>query len=120
MYRTYLWLAQIVTGAIIAILLGIHMVMMHLDDLLGFFGQEIGEPVSWTSMIERADQGLWVGFYIALLALAIYHGLNGLRGIIFELSLSSRTEQITTRAIVAIGIIAFGLGTYVPLSLYIS
>lgn len=118
MGRTYLWFAQIVTGAILVIFLGIHMVMMHLDDILGFFGTDIGEPASWTSIMERADQGLWLGFYIAFLALVLYHGLNGLHGVIFELSLSPRGEQITTRVIVALGIIAFGLGTYVPLILF--
>ena len=117
MRRTYLWFAQIVTGVFLAALLGMHMVMMHLDSILGFFGVDTGEPASWASMMERADQGLWLVFYVAFLALALYHGLNGLRGIIFELSLSQRTEQITTRVIIGVGITAFGLGTYVPLSL---
>jgi len=117
MRNTYLQFLQLVTGIFIAVLLGIHMVIMHLDAILGFFGVDVTEATSWESMIERAGQGVWAGLYIALLAFVLYHALNGLRGIILELTPSATTERIVTWVIIAFGIIAFIGGTYVPLAL---
>lgn len=118
MRRTYLWFLQLVTGALMAVFLGTHMVIMHLEDILSFFGIKVHEPTSWGSMIERAGKGFWLAFYILFLAFVLYHGLNGLRGIILELTPSAKTERIITWAIVALGIVAFALGTYVPVALF--
>ena len=120
MRNTYLQFLQMVTGVLIAVLLGIHMVITHLDDILGFFGVDTVEPTSWQAMIDRAGQGIWVSLYIALLACALYHGLYGLRNIILELTPSERTERIVTRVVIAFGIIAIIVGTYVPVALWIS
>lgn len=120
MRNTYLQLLQLVTGILIAVLLGIHMVIMHLDAILGFLGVNITDTTSWTSMLERSRQGIWAGLYIVLLAVVLYHALNGLRNIILELTPSTMTERITTWAIIAFGIIAFIGGTYVPIALLTS
>ena len=117
MRNTYLWLLQLVTGILIAVLLAIHMVIMHLDAILGFFGVNVAEAISWESMIGRATQGVWAGLYMALLAVVLYHALNGLRGIILELTPSATTERIVTWVIIAFGIVAFAGGTYVPVAL---
>lgn len=118
MRKTYQWILHLITGALIAVFLGIHMVLMHLDAILGFFGIEAAEPTSWGAMIGRASQGIWVGLYIALLAVVLYHALNGLRGIILESTSSAKTERIVTRVIIAFGIIAFAWGAYVPVALW--
>ena len=120
MRNTYLWFLQLVTGVLIAVLLGIHIVIMHFDAILGFFGAGVTESTSWESMIGRSGQGIWVGLYIALLAFVLYHALNGLRVIILELAPSARTERIVTRVIIAFGIIVFAGGAYVPVALLTS
>ena len=120
MRRTYLWIIHLATGVLIAAFLGVHMVIMHLDAILGFFGVGATEPTSWEPMIERAGQGIWVGLYVALLAFVLYHGLNGLRNVILELTPSAKTERIVTRVIIALGIVFFIGGTYVPVSLLTS
>jgi len=94
------------------------MVGMHLDTILGFFGIGEAEPTSFSSMMGRSTQGIWAGLYIALLAFALYHGLNGLRGVILETTSSVRIQRIVTRIIIAFGIIAFVGGTYVPVALW--
>ena len=115
--RARLRVLHMLAGVLIAILLGIHMVILHLDAILGFFGVDATEPTSWESMIGRASQGIWAGLYIALLAFVLYHALYGLRGIILELTPSVRTERIITRVFIIIGIIAFIWGAYVPVAL---
>ena len=117
MRTTRLHLVHILSGAVIAVLLGIHMVILHLDTVLGFFGVNTSEPTSWQSMITRASQGIWVGVYIALLAFVLYHAFYGLRGIILELNPSARTERFMTRVLIAVGIVAFIWGSYVPIAL---
>ena len=112
MRNTYLWLAQLVTGVLIAATLGIHMVWQHLSSILG-----ISDPVAWESMMERANQGAWVFLYIALLAFGLYHGIYGLRGIVLEVTPSARTGRILTWVLIVFGIIFFIGGTYVPLDL---
>jgi len=117
MRNTYLWFIQLITGVLIAVFLGLHMVVMHLDAILGFLGVDVTSSTSWTSMIERSRQTIWAGIYIALLAVVLYHALNGLRNIILELAPSARTERIITWTIIAVGIIVFICGSYVPVAL---
>lgn len=119
MRNTYLWFLQLVTGVLIAALLGIHMVIQHLGAILSFFGIEAADQTAWALMIGRASQGIWVGLYIALLAFVLYHGLNGLRGVILELTPSRKTERIITQVIIAFGVIFFIGGTYVPVALFV-
>lgn len=118
MRPTYLWVWQLVTGALLAFFLGTHMVMMHLEIILSFFGIKIPEPTAWDSMMERARESFWLAFYILFLAFVLYHGLYGLRGIILELSPSARAERLITWVIITIGIIVFALGTYVSIALF--
>jgi succinate dehydrogenase hydrophobic anchor subunit len=117
MRYTYLWLMQLITGVLIAVLLGIHMAMQHLEDILRFFGVNLGDPASWQSMIERSRQVTWAGIYIALLAVVLYHALNGLRNVVLELTPSARTERVVTRVIIAFGIMVFVWASYVPIAL---
>ena len=115
--RARLQFIHLMAGVLIAILLGIHMVVLHLDAILGFFGLDSSETTSWEAMISRADQGVWVGIYIALLALVLYHALYGLRGIILELNPTVRTGRIITWVFIIVGIITFIWGSYVPIAL---
>jgi len=117
MRTTRLHLLHMLTGVVIAVLLGIHVVVLHLDAILGFFGVDATDPTSWGSMIGRASQGIWAGLYIALLAVVLYHALHGLRGIILEVTPLVKTERIITWSFIIVGIIAFIWGAYVPLAL---
>ena len=117
MWRTRLHLLHMLTGVLIAVLLGIHMVILHLDAILSFFGVNTTDPISWQAMIARASQGIWAGLYIALLAFILYHALYGLRGIILEVTTSAKTERIITWSFIVIGVIAFIWGAYVPVAL---
>ena len=120
MRATYLWILQLVTGALIAVLLGTHIVLMHLDAVLGFFGADAADVTSWTSMISRAGNSLFAALYIALLAVGLYHGINGLRGILLETSPSPRTERAINWLSLVLGVAIFAGATCVPVALLIS
>jgi len=117
MRKTRLHLVFMLSAVVIAVLLGIHMVVLHFDGVLSFFGADATEPTSWSSMIGRSMQGIWAGLYIALLAFALYHALYGLRGIILETTASAKTERIINRVFIVVGVIVFIWGSYVPIAL---
>ena len=120
MRSTYSWLLQIITGVFIAVLLGIHMVLQHLDAILDFFGADTVDLTGWAPMIERADQGIFVALYIALLAVGLYHGIYGLRNIILETTTSARVRNIVTWSFIILGVGIFAWATYVPIDLFTS
>lgn len=115
MRSTYLWLLQVITGGLVAVFLGIHLVLLHVarNRVPG------SEPSEWPSMLDRAVRGIWLGFYIPFLALVLYHGLYGLRGIILEMTPSPRMERLVTGAFIGLGAVALGLGIYVPVDLFV-
>jgi len=117
MKNTYLQLLQMASGAIVGILLLIHISVQRLDVILGFFGVKSGDPLAFSSMMERARQGSWAALYIALLAFALFHAGNGLRNMLLETSLSSRTMAVLTWIIIAVGVVFLALGIYTPLVL---
>lgn len=115
--RTRFQLIHMITGVLIAGLLGIHMIVLHLNTILGFFGSSSLNPISWASMIERAREAVWTGIYVALLAVVMYHAFYGLRGIAFELTTSPRMERLITRSFIVLGAIIFVWASYVPVVL---
>jgi len=117
MRTTRLRLVHMLAGVVIAVLLGIHMVIIHLDAVLRFFGAGTTDPTSWQAMISRASQGIWASLYIALLAFVLYHAFYGLRGIILEVTTSAKTVRVVTWVLITVGIITFIWGSYVPIAL---
>ena len=120
MRNAYIWLLQLVTGVLIAVFLGIHLVLQHLDAVLGFFGVDVADSTAWASMMGRANQGIFVALYIALLVVGLYHGINGLRNIILETTPSVKVKNIITWSFIVLGIGVFAWATYVPIALFTS
>lgn len=116
MRRARFHLLFLLSAVVVAVLLGTHMVIQHLDGILTFFGADVAKPTSWGAVLSRSSQSIWAGLYIALLAFALYHALYGLRGIILELTPSPKAKRAVTWGFVAIGIIVFVWGSYVPLA----
>ena len=124
MRNTYLQFTQFITGILIAILLGIHVVNMHLDAVLSFlgvktfFGIDIAhDPTVFKLMVARAQTVTFAAIYIALLIFALYHAFNGLRNVLLELTRSPRAEKVVTGVIIFVGVVFLVLGIYTPLAL---
>lgn len=80
-----LWTWHVLAGVVILVLLGLHMAVMHLDTLLGWFNPDGMKPIAWESVLQRARMGFFTVSYVVLLGAALFHGLYGLRNILFEL-----------------------------------
>jgi len=114
MLKTRMHLLFLLSGIGIAIFLGIHMTVQHLNNLL-ITGE--ADPTSWSSMIGRAARESWVVIYILLLFFGLYHGLYGLRGIILEVTRTERTIRVVNWIFVICGIAIFIWASYVPIAL---
>ncbi len=118
MREVYLKLLQYVTAVASFFLLATHLVLLHLDDILRVLGVEAGDMTAWSSVSERAASAGWLAFYIVFLAVALYHGLYGLRGIVSELSLPPGAIRMLNWVLVIIGIALFAYAVYIPISAY--
>jgi succinate dehydrogenase / fumarate reductase membrane anchor subunit len=107
MKESTLWVLFILAGAVIIVLLGIHMAIMHLDDLLVPLGIGYANPLSFDSVAMRSKMILHVIIYTLLLATALFHGLYGLRSIIYETPIGSGLKRLTDVGVTAAGIAFF-------------
>lgn len=111
------WFISLVAGACMIVLLGVHLMLMHLGTLMAFLGIPAQEPLSYAAVAGRAKSITWVISYVALLGLALYHGLYGLRSILMEMR-SFQKSRASTWVLVIIGVAAFSFGSYVVIRAY--
>ncbi|MDP8240213.1 MAG: hypothetical protein P9X24_14080 [Candidatus Hatepunaea meridiana] len=119
MRETKLWTWHIFTGIVILVLLGIHMITMHLDGILGWFNPAGGEAIDWANIVARAKLLIIAILYIVLLAAALYHGLYGFRTILFELGPRQGIQKFINVLFWILGICLFVFGTWAALKFYI-
>jgi succinate dehydrogenase / fumarate reductase membrane anchor subunit len=112
MNGTKYWTWHMLGGVVIMVLLGVHMMVMH----LGVGGQAVapfgGGAVSVKNSLFRDGNLTFTITYILLLGVALYHGLYGLRTMLFELTLKPAAEKAITAVLVIVGCGFFVLGTW--------
>jgi succinate dehydrogenase / fumarate reductase membrane anchor subunit len=118
MRESKLWSWHILTAVIILILLGLHMGIMHLSTILNALGIGPGESVHSASVFHRSQQIFFMITYILLLGTALFHGLYGLRSMLFELSLSKTTEKTIGGLFAVVGVCLFVYGSYVAIAVF--
>jgi succinate dehydrogenase / fumarate reductase membrane anchor subunit len=91
---------------------------MHLDNVFKFAGGDAAKAVSFAAVVERGQQVSFMVSYVLLLAAALYHGLYGLRTVLFELALAPRIEKMITTLFVVIGMALFVYGAVVAVAAY--
>ena len=118
MRESKLWFWHILSAAIILLLLGLHMGIMHLAAIAGFLGIRSGDPVQAAEVFRRSRQLFFMITYILLLGAALFHGLYGLRSMFLELSLSRRLEKVIGAACAVAGFVLFVYGSYVAVRVF--
>jgi succinate dehydrogenase hydrophobic anchor subunit len=111
-----LWTWHIAAGVVILVLLGLHMVIMHLDAALGFLGLGGGDPIEWDSVAGRAQSLFFTVTYVMLLGAALYHGFYGLRNILLELNPGPSLRRVIDGGFTILGLALFVLGTWAALA----
>jgi succinate dehydrogenase / fumarate reductase membrane anchor subunit len=95
MWRSaFLWLSQRVTAVLLVLLLGLHLWASNF-------------VTDWTVLFRA-------GVELSLLALALFHGLNGVRTIVLDFGVAPAARRFLSVSLVALGITAFIFGVYGP------
>jgi len=116
MRETKYWTWHMAAGVVILFLLGLHMVTMHLGGITHLFAPHGGEVTSRENSLFRDGLLFFTVTYILLLGVALYHGLYGLRTILFELTLKPAVEKAVTFVLLVVGLGLLGLGTWAAIA----
>ena len=111
MRETAYWTWFIIAAIVILVFAGLHMVVMHLS-VLGVFNPEGGAVTNWGNVAFRSQNQFLAFTYIILLGAALYHGLYGLRTIVFELGPKKSFQDTLTVLLWIVGLVLFAIGTY--------
>jgi succinate dehydrogenase / fumarate reductase membrane anchor subunit len=112
MRETKYWTWHMTAGVVILFLLGLHMLIMHIGGITHLFAPHAGEAISKENSLFRDGRLFFTVSYVLLLGVALYHGLYGLRTILFELTLKPAAEKAINFILVVLGLGLFGLGTW--------
>jgi len=118
MRETKYWTWHMAAGVVILFLLGLHMLIMHLGGATHLFAPFAGESVSKDNSLFRDGRLFFTITYILLLGVALYHGLYGLRTILFELTLKPAAEKALSVFLLVVGLGLFGLGTWAAIAVH--
>jgi len=116
MRETKYWTWHMAAGVVILFLLGLHMLTMHMGGTTHLFAPYGGEAIAKANSLFRDGKLFFTVTYILLLGVALYHGLYGLRTIVFELTLKPAAEKALTLVFLVVGLGLFGLGTWAAIA----
>ena len=113
MRETKFWTWHMLSGVVILVLLGIHMVYVHIGELTHFMVfTNNPDSISVENVQARDATSIFPVVFIILLGVALYHGLYGLRTIVFEICSVRSVQKTISAFLIVIGLGLFGLGTW--------
>jgi succinate dehydrogenase / fumarate reductase membrane anchor subunit len=112
MNGTKYWTWHMAAGVALLFLLGLHMLIMHTAGLAHWFAPYGADADALKNSLFRDGKLFFTVTYICLLGIALYHGLYGLRTMLFELTLKPAIERCITAVLLIVGLGLFGLGTW--------
>lgn len=97
------WFIQVVTGALVLVLVTLHMIANHF--------LVPGGLRDFHDVVEYLRTPIILVLEVAFLVVVTWHGLLGLRAVLFDFGLSPRTERAITWILTVVGIatVAYGL-----------
>jgi succinate dehydrogenase hydrophobic anchor subunit len=107
-----LWTWHMAAGLVILVFLGLHMVIMHLDDSVGIFNPAGGHAIEWDNVVARGQDVFFSVTYVVLLGTALFHGFYGLRNILFELNPGPALKTVVSWVLILGGLGLFVVGTW--------
>lgn len=112
MKDTRLWAWHMIAGCAILILGGLHMVINHMDGLLGLFNPHGDVSIQWENVVYRSQMIMFTIVYILLLIATLFHGFYGLRNILLETGWGQKNRKGIVLTLWMVGSILFIIGTY--------
>lgn len=105
----WLWAVQAATGALLLVLLAVHMIAQHYVAEEGL--RNYAEVVAWLR------NPLVFATELTFLVTVTWHALAGVRGIVADFGPSDRLERLLTRGLVALGIATVGYGAWLLITI---
>ena len=112
MRETKYWTWHMAAGVVILVLLGLHMLIMHVGGITHLYAPYAAGATAKPNSLSRDVMPFFTVTYIILLGAGLYHGLYGFRTILFELTLKPAAEKAVTAVLLVIGLGLFVLGTW--------
>jgi succinate dehydrogenase hydrophobic anchor subunit len=112
MRETKFWTWHMSAGVVILVLLGLHMLIMHVGGITHLYAPNGGGAAAKPNSLSRDAMPFFTVTYIILLGAGLYHGLYGFRTILFELTLKPAGEKAVTAVLLVVGLGLFALGTW--------
>jgi len=107
-----LWTWHFAAGVVVLVFLGLHMTIMHLEAIVGIFNPQGMHPIEWKSVVQRMKSTFFAVTYVILLGAALFHGLYGLRNILFELNPPAALKTAIAWVLLLGGAGLFAVGTW--------
>jgi succinate dehydrogenase hydrophobic anchor subunit len=116
MNGTKSWTWHMAAGVVLVFLLGLHKFIMHKAGGGPWFAPYRTETDSIVNSLFRDSRLFFTVTYILLLGVGLYHGLYGLRTMLFELTLKPAIEKAFTVVLLLLGLGLFCLGTWAAIA----
>jgi len=107
--NVWLWLVKIVSGPLLVILLGIHLIVNH------FLSP--GGLLTYADIVAYYKNPVIPVMEIAFLATVVTHSLTGLRGIVLDLKPAHDVMQIVNSILIVLGLGSVAYGTWLILTI---
>ena len=107
--NAWLWLIKILTGPLLVVLLGIHLVVNHFLASTGL--------LTYADVVAYYRNPIIPVMEIAFLITVVTHSLIGLRGILLDLKPSRRALKAIDLIFVTVGILAIAYGIWLVLTI---
>jgi succinate dehydrogenase hydrophobic anchor subunit len=102
--RSVGWLIQVVTGALVLLLVTLHMIANHFIVPNGLR--------NFNDVVDYLRTPIVLFFEVMFLVVVTWHGLLGLRAVLFDFGLSARTERVVTWVLAVVGVATVGYGLW--------
>jgi len=100
--RTWAWILQRASGAILVFALGLHWLVQH--------HVSPGAEITFAGVHLKLKWVLYLVSDVLLLVFAVFHGLNGLRTVVLDFRVSRGAAVVLTVVLVVVGIGAIVYG----------
>lgn len=127
MKESKLWFWHLMSGLALVLLLGAHTIIQHFDNVLARLGLLPAETFTsgaaltgslnfQYAVLPRMQSVCMTVIYLLLVVVGLYHGLYGLRSIVYELKIPAGAKRGISVLILIVGLLAAVYGVWTILA----
>lgn len=108
---TWLWLIKMVTGPLLLVILGLHLIVNH------YMGSLPSGLMTYEDVVAYFQNPIIPAIEILFVVTVVTHSLIGLRGIVLDMNPSRSTLKIVTWFLAVLGVSSVGYGIWLALTI---